>query len=87
MNNQIDILIEIKKFQNAMQGENGKIILAHLRKLCGQDKSTFNSNALELARNEGKREIFLLIQNELNMNTDEILNKLKTQKEVENVLD
>lgn len=87
MNKQLDILIEIKKFQNAMQGENGRIILEHIRKLCGQDKSSFNSNAMELARNEGKREIFLLIQNELNMNTDEILNKIQEQKETKNVLD
>ena len=63
MNREIDILIEIKKFQNAMQGENGRIILDHIKKLCGQDKTTFSNNALELARNEGKREVFLLIQN------------------------
>jgi hypothetical protein len=88
MNGQLDILLEIKKFQNAMQGENGKIILDHLRKLCGQDKIIFSKDALELARNEGKREIFILLQNELNMDVNKILEKIQnTQQEVKNVLD
>jgi hypothetical protein len=85
--NEIDALIEIKKFQNAMQGENGKIILEHLKRICGQDRTTFDVNALTLAKNEGMRNVFIIIQNELNMDVDGILKKINDRKEFGSVLD
>lgn len=87
MTKELDALIEVKKFQNAMQGENGKIIIEHLKRICGQDRTTFDTNALTLAKNEGMRNVFILIQNELNMDVDGILQKINDRKEFDSVLD
>ena len=89
MDSNEQIMSEIIKFQNAMEGENGKIIMQHLEKLCFQTKTTFSGNALEIAYREGMRNVYLLVKKELEIPIQEIKNKIEQeqQKGTQNVLD
>ena len=80
------ILDEIRAFQNAMDGENGRIILEHLEKLCFVNKTTFGGTGVDIAYREGMRNVYLLIKNELNMPIAEMMETFK-EKDNTNVLD
>jgi hypothetical protein len=59
-------------FRQIFGGDNGelneaaKVALADLRYFCNGTKSNFNTDALEMARMEGRREVFMRIMNYLN---------------------
>ncbi|SFR86546.1 hypothetical protein [Sphingomonas jatrophae] len=46
---------------------DGQIVLADLRDFCFADRPTFDSDALVMARREGRRDVFLRITNYLNL--------------------
>ncbi len=60
-------------YRNIFQGDKGdlheasKIALADLRTFCNGTKSSFSTDALEMARMEGRREVFTRVTNFLNV--------------------
>lgn len=54
------------KAQNGELNESAKIALADLRYFCNGTKSNFSVDALEMARMEGRREVFMRIMTFLN---------------------
>ena len=65
-------------FRQILGGDNGKlneaakVALADLRYFCNGTKSNFNTDALEMARMEGRREVFMRIMNYLNYDFSKI---------------
>lgn len=59
----------IKKcfLRDKILSNEGDIVLSYLREFCNVTKSGFTTDPLELARNEGRREVFLEISRFLNM--------------------
>lgn len=57
---------------NGELNEASKIALADLRLFCNATKSNFNTDALEMARLEGRREVFMRIMNYLNYDYSKI---------------
>jgi hypothetical protein len=58
--------------ENGELNEASKIALADLRYFCNGTKSNFNTDALEMARMEGRREVFMRIMNYLNCDFSKI---------------
>lgn len=67
-------------FDNPM----GKEILAELRRFCFATKTTFSTDALELARNEGRREVFLQIINAMKIDFEE--NVYNYEESIEDII-
>jgi hypothetical protein len=61
-------------FRLALGNENAKTVLADLRVFCHATKSTFSDNPLEMARLEGRREVFNRIMNFLKINYSDYYN-------------
>ena len=47
--------------------EMGKQVLSDLREFCFATKTTFDSDQYEMARREGRREVFMQIMNTMNI--------------------
>lgn len=58
--------------------ESTKLILADLKKFCRAEDSTFSMNARESALLEGRREVYLRIQDHLKLGHEELFKKLTT---------
>jgi hypothetical protein len=56
---------------NEKTHESGKQVLGDLRAFCGATKSNYSSDALEMARMEGRREVFNRITNYLKIDYDD----------------
>lgn len=60
-------------YRNIFQGDKGdlheasKVALADMRTFCNGTKSNFSTDALEMARMEGRREVFTRVMNFLNV--------------------
>lgn len=54
--------------------EQGKIVLTDLRTFCFATKTGFSKDPLEMARNEGRREVFYRIMDFLKIDYDETYN-------------
>lgn len=50
-------------YNQVFQNEGGKEVLADLRKFCFATATTFDDNPYEMARREGRREVFMQITN------------------------
>ena len=59
---------------NTFKNEAGKEVLADLRGFCFGTKTSFDSDPLIMARNEGRREVFLQIMNIMKVDFEEYYN-------------
>ncbi len=65
------------------QSPAAQYVLADLAEFAHANDTTMRSNdPLELARNEGRRQVFLRIQRALNLTPDEMFNLARQKKEV-----
>lgn len=66
-------------WRHIMRGDNGelheasKIALADLRVFCNGTRSNFDADAMQMARMEGRREVFMRVMNFLNYDYSKIL--------------
>lgn len=73
---------ELKKtYLRVFQSEDGQTILADLERKCHGKATTFpkNLNALELARNEGRRQVFLYIKTVLLWDEERLQKMMEAQ--------
>lgn len=49
-------------------------VLIHLANYCGAMRTSFSSDPLEMARREGRREVWLEIQKNLNLTEEDLYN-------------
>lgn len=75
-----DIDARQKAYKTAFGGEPGKEVLKDLAVFCGSQRSSFSSDPLEMAFREGRREVFLRIQQHLNITEDDIWNLYEREK-------
>ena len=68
-----------RQYKGLFFGENGDLrregerVLADLRRFCHADKATiFSTEPLEMARREGRREVFVRLTNMLNLDEDAV---------------
>jgi len=61
-------------YRLALGDESGKVVLADLRTFCNPTRTNFSTDPLEMARMEGRREVFLRIANFMNVDFDEYYN-------------
>lgn len=61
-----------RSYREIFRSEAGKRVLRDLAKVCHAASTTFDENPSEQARKEGKRQIWLRIQNMINLSDDEI---------------
>lgn len=54
-------------YRHCLNNEMGKAVMADLRRFCNATRTNFHTDALEMARMEGRREVFLQIANMLNV--------------------
>jgi hypothetical protein len=59
-------------YQVAFEGEHGKRVLADLGKFCRSDSTCFHEDPRIHAALEGRREVFLRIQQHLNLGAEEL---------------
>lgn len=52
-----------RAYRLSLGNESGKEVIADLRSYCNGTRSNFNSDPLEMARMEGRREVFMRIVN------------------------
>ena len=75
-------VLKSREYKGLFFGENGDLrregerVLADLRRFCrAGDATIFSTDALEMARREGRREVFVRISNLLNLD-EEMVQKL-----------
>lgn len=56
------------------EAEQAGEVLVHLAEFCGAMKSNFRNDPLEMARMEGRREVWLEIQKNLNLTEEDLFN-------------
>jgi hypothetical protein len=64
-----------KAFLTAFAGESGKAVLAHLSKFCRANEPCFMENDRYHALLEGRREVWLQIQAQLNLTVEELMQR------------
>ena len=65
---QAEELIKIaKQYKRVFDSDEGKFVLADLKKRCFADVSTFDENPRTHAHNEGARSVYLTIQHMLDL--------------------
>lgn len=64
-------------YRQAFDNEAGKIVLADLRIYCHATKTAFSSDPLEMARIEGRREVFMRVMDFLKVDYDTIYNQIE----------
>lgn len=62
-------------YVNTFQGPHGDIVLEDLAKFCRADESTFHENDRAHALLEGRREVWLRIQEHLNLSPEALAEK------------
>lgn len=62
-----------KSMHKTFEGEHAKRVLVHLADFCGATHSNFRSEALDMARMEGRREVWLQIQSNLNLTENDLI--------------
>lgn len=72
-------VLKSRDYKGLFFGENGELrregerVLADLRRFCrAGDATIFSTEALEMARREGRREVFVRISNMLNLNEEQV---------------
>lgn len=70
-----------KAYKRVFETDGGEQVLADLAAFCGAKKSVFNTDALEMARAEGRREVWLRIQAQLNLNEAYLYNVVNKMNE------
>lgn len=69
----IDDLVRLKRsYREVFSSPAGKRVLRDLAKACHAATTTFDENPNEQSRKEGKRQIFLRIQNMINVPDEEV---------------
>lgn len=59
-------------YRQTFKGPNAEIVLADLARFCRAHESTFHENARAHALAEGRREVWLRLQNHLRLSPDEL---------------
>lgn len=67
-------------FQKTFQGPLAEEVLADLAKFCRAHESTFNPDERAHALLEGRREVWLRIQNHLNLDSETLWNLFSERK-------
>ncbi len=62
-------------YQITFSGEGGTAVLGDLRRFCRADEPCWSEDQRHHARYEGRREVWLRIQNELNLPEEELLQR------------
>lgn len=70
-----------RAMQKAFEGETGKEVLVHLAQMCGATRSNFRSDPLDMARMEGRREVWLEIQTNLNLTESDLVSMARSLEE------
>lgn len=70
-----------RAYKQAFGGESGKEVLKDLAVFCGSQRSSYSSDALEMAFREGRREVFLRIQQHINISEDDIWKLYQREEE------
>lgn len=63
-----------RAIRTIFDGEQAGEVLVHLAEFCGAMKSNFRSEPYEMARMEGRREVWLEIQKNLNLTEEDLFN-------------
>ena len=66
-----------EKYKRLFEGPDGKAVLEDLRKRCFVDRTTYDPDVKKFGMNEGRRSIFVYINNLVNKETEELLDELK----------
>ena len=75
-----DDMIRLKNaYRDVANSPQGQVVLRDLAKVCHAASTTFDENPNVHARNEGKRLVWLRIQNMLHMSDEEVYNFEKDQ--------
>lgn len=61
-----------RAYQLAFGGEAGKDVLSDLAKFCRANESTFHADPHIRCQLDGRREVWLRIQNHLNLSSDQL---------------
>lgn len=83
------ILVRLSRcYKGLFFGENGQLrqdgerVLADLRRFCHAGSATiFSTEALEMARREGRREVFVRLTNMLNLDEDQVSKLMEAEYE------
>lgn len=91
--NQLRVLnvVRSRRYKALFHGDNGEIrdegrrVLGDLARFCKVDEATiFSTDAMELARREGRREVYVRIQRMLNLDEDYVAKlMMETENEYE----
>jgi len=60
-------------YGNTFASSDGERVLRDLFRYCGMSSSGFDGNPFSLAHNEGMRRVFLYIQAQMELSTDDIM--------------
>jgi heterodisulfide reductase subunit B len=72
-----------RAYQAAFNNPEGKQVLQDLAKFCGATKSSFSRDPIEMGFREGRREVWLRIQQHLKITEDDIWRLFEQEKEDE----
>lgn len=67
----------VELYKRVFSGPDGKAVLEDLRKRCFVDRTTYHENPVKMGMNEGRRSIFVHIQNMVEKDIESILADLK----------
>lgn len=70
-----------RHFQDLFKDGRGNAVLVHLASFCGALRSSFRSDPLEMARLEGRREVWLELQKNLNLTEQDLYNMAQVLEE------
>lgn len=77
----LDFLQIISRYKSLFLTPRGKKVLLDLAKFCKYDDTVFDKDALSMARNEGRRQVFLYILNQINYDVEALMSEDFDQKE------
>lgn len=61
-------------YRHALGNKMGDVVLSDLRTFCNATKTSFSTDALEMARNEGRREVFNRIMTFMKIDAADLYN-------------
>lgn len=71
------LLENVNVYKRVFSGPDGQAVLEDLRKRCFVDRTTYHENAVKMGMNEGRRSIFVHIQNMVDKDIETLLADLK----------
>ena len=68
-----------RAYQEIFGSPQGQVVLRDLAKVCNAATTTFDKDPYEMARKEGMRQVWLIIQAQLNITDDDVIELSKGQ--------